>query len=236
MGNSCCQSDVVSVRPRSAAAAHRLADFDRDAPAAADNGPIDVGRNHHGPNHGSTPSSFLVTADLSSPALPSWDDGGDACPSALPDAKPCSEYYRGQIGLYYCVGDACPIFGASAGEVWGGGSRAAAGAAAGAPAGGGPSDSPSGRRGGAGGGATTAAASASDANNSSLAGAVLYTADSCPCRAARHAGVIGPRGGNFVVQVRPGRVTYEGSDRCGVRSSSHGCYDLSIEVAPAPHL
>lgn len=58
----------------------------------------------------------------------------------------------------------------------------------------------------------------------------IYTADSSPCRCARHAGIIGRSGGVFIVINRPGETSYTGSVRNGCVSHSHGAYDLSIEI------
>ena len=58
-----------------------------------------------------------------------------------------------------------------------------------------------------------------------------YTADSSVCKAARHAGVIGPDGGAFHVTKRPGQSHYDGTDANGVQSLDHLAYDASIAIS-----
>lgn len=65
----------------------------------------------------------------------------------------------------------------------------------------------------------------------SVWGSGPYTADSCACRAARHAGVIGASGGLFKVSKSAGRDNYAGSDRNGIASLAYGSYGSSIEIA-----
>lgn len=58
-----------------------------------------------------------------------------------------------------------------------------------------------------------------------------YTADSDLCRAARHAGVIGPNGGVVRVGAASGRSSYAGSTRNGIQTSSWGSYGASFTVS-----
>lgn len=51
-----------------------------------------------------------------------------------------------------------------------------------------------------------------------------YTADSRICRAARHAGAVGAKGGNVRVRIVPGLRAYSGSTRNGINSSGWGSY------------
>ena len=55
-----------------------------------------------------------------------------------------------------------------------------------------------------------------------------YTDDSDLCRAALHAGAIGPEGGPVTVVRSDGRPLYVGSSRNGVTSSDYGNYSASI--------
>ena len=64
-------------------------------------------------------------------------------------------------------------------------------------------------------------------------GAGPYTADSCVCKAAQHAGAIGPGGGTFSVAVAPGQATYGGGERNGVAAQPYGRYDVSIKISAA---
>jgi hypothetical protein len=57
-----------------------------------------------------------------------------------------------------------------------------------------------------------------------------YTADSDLCRAARHAGAIGPAGGLIHVTSAPGQNSYSGTTRNGVTTSSWGSYGASFRV------
>jgi hypothetical protein len=59
-------------------------------------------------------------------------------------------------------------------------------------------------------------------------GADVYTDDSSVCRAALHAGVIGPGGGIVTVAPAPGRDAYPGTVRNGVNSSSFGVWGSSF--------
>ncbi len=70
--------------------------------------------------------------------------------------------------------------------------------------------------------------------NGSIWGTDVYTADSGICRAARHAGVLGPNGGQVVVVPRPGQERYVGVTRNGVTSSNYGPYKLSFAFEGAP--
>jgi hypothetical protein len=74
----------------------------------------------------------------------------------------------------------------------------------------------------------------------------MYTGDSCPCRAARHVGVLDPpsakgsaagaAGCVFVVKKVPPNTqpeVFEGSTKNGVTSHSCGAYPNAITVAKA---
>jgi hypothetical protein len=69
-------------------------------------------------------------------------------------------------------------------------------------------------------------------------GTDVYTDDSPICRAAVHAGVIGPRGGVIDVYESRGLSSYDASTRNGVDSSSWGSYPRSFQFrdrgAPPP--
>lgn len=62
--------------------------------------------------------------------------------------------------------------------------------------------------------------SAEAAASGSLWGSDFYADDSMICRAALHAGVIGPRGGRVDVHEAPGRSSYSGVTRNGVTSDA----------------
>ncbi|MFY0526986.1 LCCL domain-containing protein [Archangium gephyra] len=59
------------------------------------------------------------------------------------------------------------------------------------------------------------------ATNTSLLGTDAYTSDSSVCRAAVHAGAITTNGGYVTVTMLPNQITYTGSTRNGVTSSSY---------------
>ena len=59
-------------------------------------------------------------------------------------------------------------------------------------------------------------------------GSFIYTADSQICRAALHAGAIGPAGGVVTIIPEPGRPGYRGSNRNGVISSAYDSYGASF--------
>ena len=59
-------------------------------------------------------------------------------------------------------------------------------------------------------------------------GSDVYTDDSSICRAAVHAGMIGPEGGPVDVLEARGRASYPAVSRNGVRSESWGSYPRSI--------
>lgn len=65
----------------------------------------------------------------------------------------------------------------------------------------------------------------------SVWGSGPYTADSCICRAARHAGVIGEKGGAFKVKKEAGRDSYEGTTENGITTASYGSYDTSVAIS-----
>ncbi|MEM8695965.1 MAG: LCCL domain-containing protein [Pseudomonadota bacterium] len=56
----------------------------------------------------------------------------------------------------------------------------------------------------------------------SVWGTDVYTDDSRICRAAVHAGAIGPSGGTVVIRAVSGRASYAGSRRNGVATSNYG--------------
>ena len=58
-----------------------------------------------------------------------------------------------------------------------------------------------------------------------------YTTDSDLCRAARHAGAIGPAGGVVHVAPAAGRNSYAASTRNGVTTSAWGSYGSSFTVS-----
>ena len=60
-----------------------------------------------------------------------------------------------------------------------------------------------------------------------------YTADSCVCKAARHAGAIGPNGGTFKVTVAHGQSQYSGGTANGINAQPYGQYDVSIHISSA---
>jgi len=68
------------------------------------------------------------------------------------------------------------------------------------------------------------------AGTQAIWGSNPYTTDSAICRAARHAGVIGRRGGPVTVRILPGRSSYRGSTRHGVATSNWGSYGSSFTV------
>ena len=65
----------------------------------------------------------------------------------------------------------------------------------------------------------------------SVWGSGPYTADSNICRAARHAGRIGPRGGTVTVRLLSGRSSYGGSTANGVTTSNWGSYGTSYDFS-----
>lgn len=70
--------------------------------------------------------------------------------------------------------------------------------------------------------------SAKAAGDGHVWGTDVYTADSSLCRAAVHAGVIEPGGGRITAYPLPGRGSYDGEERNGVRSQDYGKYDRSF--------
>ncbi len=62
----------------------------------------------------------------------------------------------------------------------------------------------------------------------SVWGTDVYTDDSSICRAARHSGLIGSRGGAITFTVMAGRPAYQGSLRNGVDSSDYGDWSGSF--------
>lgn len=72
------------------------------------------------------------------------------------------------------------------------------------------------------------------AENATVWGDWIYTDDSSICRAARHAGVVGPEGGSVTVLAEPGRQSYPGSTQNGVTSSSYGTWESSFRFDAKP--
>jgi hypothetical protein len=68
------------------------------------------------------------------------------------------------------------------------------------------------------------------ANTGGLWGTDVYTADSGICRAASHAGFIGPQGGVVAVILEPGRPAYRGMVRNGIQSNDYGAYGKSFRL------
>ena len=81
---------------------------------------------------------------------------------------------------------------------------------------------------------------APDDFDGSLWGSGIYTSDSNLCTAARHAGAVGPGGGDILAVARPGQERYPSTTQNGITSSDWGSYSSSIEfvvdstVAPVP--
>lgn len=75
--------------------------------------------------------------------------------------------------------------------------------------------------------------SAEAAASGSVWGNELYTDDSAVCRAAVHAGVIGPGGGDIWVFERPGQASYPAVERNGISSSAWAAWQRSIAFRPA---
>lgn len=63
-------------------------------------------------------------------------------------------------------------------------------------------------------------------------GTDVYTNDSSVCRAAIHAGVIGPDGGVVTFWMAPGLDSYEATERNGVLSLSYGAWSGSFAFQP----
>lgn len=62
-------------------------------------------------------------------------------------------------------------------------------------------------------------------------GTDVYSDDSSVCTAGVHVGAITlARGGNVVIQIRPGESGYSGSTHNGVQSSSYGSWEGSFSV------
>lgn len=73
----------------------------------------------------------------------------------------------------------------------------------------------------------TCRCSANATQSGEVWGTGAYTTDSEICRAALHAGLIGPRGGVVKLSIRGGRDKYEGSYRNGVFSEDHDAWPRS---------
>ncbi len=67
----------------------------------------------------------------------------------------------------------------------------------------------------------------------SVWGSGPYTGDSDLCQAARHAGVIGPDGGEIMAEAVVGDTAYTGSLQNGVTTSDWGAYPLSVQFIEA---
>ena len=61
-------------------------------------------------------------------------------------------------------------------------------------------------------------------------GTMVYTAGSLVCRAAIHAGAIGPAGGVVSLRIDPERAAFRGSERNGVRSVDSGAEPFAVAV------
>ncbi len=72
---------------------------------------------------------------------------------------------------------------------------------------------------------------ASATQDGTVWGTDTYTDDSAVCPAARHAGVIGPRGGSVTFTIQPGLGSFAGSVRNGVSSSNYGPWDGSYSFS-----
>ncbi|MGG5809552.1 LCCL domain-containing protein [Falsiroseomonas sp. CW058] len=78
------------------------------------------------------------------------------------------------------------------------------------------------------------------ARPASVWGSGTYTDDSGVCRAALHAGAVGPAGGRVTVVREAGRASYPGSARNGVTSSSYGSwggsfrFDTNVTITTTP--
>lgn len=59
-------------------------------------------------------------------------------------------------------------------------------------------------------------------------GTDTYTADSQTCRAALHAGAVGPGGGTVTLRMLPGEGRYPGTTRNGVTTNNYGNYEASF--------
>ncbi|MDG2002500.1 MAG: LCCL domain-containing protein [Novosphingobium sp.] len=83
-------------------------------------------------------------------------------------------------------------------------------------------------------GLTCSCSAAAAAEGGSVWGTDVYTDDSNICRAASHAGVIGPSGGGVPwggyigVRVAPGQSSYTGTTRNGITTSSYGSWHGSF--------
>ena len=64
----------------------------------------------------------------------------------------------------------------------------------------------------------------------SVWGTDIYTTDSSICRVAIHAGVITKSGGFVRIKFKPGKESYEGTERNGIKTSSWGSFPKSFVV------
>jgi hypothetical protein len=69
------------------------------------------------------------------------------------------------------------------------------------------------------------------AEGGALWGTDVYTGDSSICKAAIHAGLIDPQGGNVGVILEKGRPAYRGSTRNKIESRDYGKYRSSFRLA-----
>jgi hypothetical protein len=77
-------------------------------------------------------------------------------------------------------------------------------------------------------GAETCYCSAAAVRSGNVWGTDIYTDDSSVCRAALHAGRVGPGGGNVRVVFLGARASYQGSTRHGVTSRNYGRWEHSF--------
>jgi hypothetical protein len=68
-------------------------------------------------------------------------------------------------------------------------------------------------------------------SNATVWGNGPYTGDSCICKAAKHAGVIGENGGSFNVSKDAGLSSYESDEANGVTTSTYHAYDPSVIIS-----
>lgn len=72
------------------------------------------------------------------------------------------------------------------------------------------------------------------AEDATVWGTDIYTSDSNLCRAALHAGVIGPDGGGVVATAERGLDSYRASLRNGVTTTSYGPWPTAFRFEGAP--
>lgn len=69
---------------------------------------------------------------------------------------------------------------------------------------------------------------ASATGSGNVWGTNIYTDDSNICRAAVHAGAIGPSGGEVLLRILPGRTSYDGSRHNGILTNNYGRWQGSF--------